>query len=115
MARTMKMAVFAKKRQKQEENGKVRDFYIYLSTLVRKTDGEVVPVQLKFRESCGAPDPSKCPMFIEFESNKANIVWEKYTNDDGDTLESAKVWITEWHEAGEYEDTSLDDFDCVGV
>lgn len=115
MANIIKMAVFAKKRQKQEEGGKVRDFYIYLSTLVRKSDGECVPVQLKFRESCGGPDPQKCPCFIEFDRQKANIVWEKYLNDEGDELESAKVWITEWKPAGEYVDHSMDEFDAFGV
>ena len=111
----MKIAVFAKKRQKTEENGKVREFYIYLSTLIRKSDGETVPIQLKFRESCGAPDPVKCPCFIEFDRAKSNIVWEKYTNEDGDELESAKVWISEWKPAGDYVDHSMDDFDAFNV
>ena len=115
MANIMKMAVFAKKRTKIEEGGKSRDFYIYLSTLVRKSDGECVPVQLKFRESCGAPDPSCCPCFITFDRSKANIVWEKYENEDGDQLEAAKVWITAWDPAGEYVDKSMDDFDAFNV
>lgn len=115
MANIMKMAVFAKKRTKIEEGGKSRDFYIYLSTLVRKSDGECVPVQLKFREACGAPDPAKCPCFITFDRSKANIVWEKYQNEDGDQLEAAKVWITAWEPAGEYVDKSMDDFDAFNV
>ena len=84
----MKLAIFSKKRQVQEidANGKVtvRPFFTYLTTLVRKTDGERVTVQVKFREACGAPDPLACPMFIEVARDKMNLSWQKYTSDDGE-------------------------------
>ena len=53
----MKFAVFAKKRQTIDaESGKARDFYTFLTTLVNKTTGEPLTVQMKFREACGAPE-----------------------------------------------------------
>ena len=111
----MKLAIFSKKRQVQETdaNGKVtvRPFFTYLTTLVRKTDGERVTVQVKFREACGAPDPLACPMFIEVARDKMNLSWQKYTSDDGEELESAKLWITEWTNAGAFVDHSMDEFD----
>ncbi len=113
---TMKLAVFAKKRQKNEirEDGTVvaRPFYSYLTTLMNKTSGEPLPVQVKFRESCGAPDPQKCPCFIEVARDKMNLSWDKYTNDEGEELQSAKLWVTEWKPAGEYVDHSMDEFDA---
>lgn len=111
----MKLAIFAKKRQVQETdaNGKVtiRPFYTYLTSLIRKSDGEKVTVQVKFREACGAPDPNQCPLFIEVPRDKANLSWQKYNSEDGDVLEAAKMWVSEWEHAGAYEDHSLDDFE----
>lgn len=113
----MKLAIFAKKRQTFDEgangNQVARDFYTYLTTLVRKSDGERVPVQVKFRQKCGAPDPDNCPMFIEVSREKANLSWEHYENKDGEELTAGKMWVTEWRPAGEYVDRSLDDFDAM--
>lgn len=108
----MKMAIFAKQRTTVDENGKPKIFYTYLSTLIKKSTGEAVPVQVKFREKCGAPDPDLCPRYITVDKKNANLTYEKYQNDDGETLEAAKLWITDWTDGGEYEDHSLDDFDA---
>lgn len=110
----MKLAIFAKKRQVIED-GKARDFYTYLTTLVNKTTGEPLSVQVKFREACGAPDPQKCPMFINVEKTKMNLSWDKYTNDEGEEMQAAKLWVTEWQHGGEFVDHSLDEFDAFGV
>lgn len=112
----MKLAIFSKKRQALDEaTGKARVFYTFLTTLVDKRNGEPLSVQVKFRESCGAPDPDLCPCFIEVPKGKANLIFEKYTNDDGDELEAAKMWVSEWQKAGEYVDHSLDNFEGAGV
>lgn len=112
----MKLAIFAKKRQTTDEDtGKLRNFYTYLTTLINKSTGEPLSVQVKFREACGAPDPNKCPCFIEVAKDKMNLSWEKYTNDDGEELQAAKLWVTEWQKAGEYVDHSMDEFDAFGV
>lgn len=115
----MKLSVFAKKRQVEETNpqtGKVttRDFYTYISTLVNKTTGEVLPVQVKFRQACGAPDPQKCPCFIEVPKEKANLSWDTYQNEDGEELRAARMWVTEWTYQGEFVDHSLDEFEAFG-
>lgn len=110
----MKLAIFAKKRQVIED-GKARDFYTYLTTLVNKMTGEPLSVQVKFREACGAPDPQKCPMFIEVPKDKMNLSWDKYTNEDGEEMQAAKLWVTEWKHGGEYIDHSMDEYDAFGV
>lgn len=116
MANTIKLAIFAKKRQTiDEDTNKARTFYSYLTTLVNKGTGEPLSVQVKFREACGAPDPVKCPMFIEVPRDKANLTYEKYLNDEGEELTAAKMWVTEWAEAGAYVDHTLDEFDALGV
>lgn len=113
----MKFAVFSKKRQTIDaESGKARDFYTFLTTLINKTTGEPLTVQVKFREACGAPDPKKCPCFIEVDREKMNLSWEKYLNEEtGEQLEAGKLWVTEWSYGGEYVDHSMDDFDALGV
>lgn len=120
MAGTMKIALFAKRRQTIDTDpatGKQtsRDFWTYLTTLVNKESGETVPVQVKFRQQCGAPDPSSCPCFIMVDKSKANLSWERYSNDEGEELTAGKLWVTEWSAGGEYEDHSLDMFDAMGV
>ena len=111
----MKLAIFAKKRQAIDEGGKARTFYTYLTTLLNKKTGQPQPVQVKFREACGAPDPEFCPCFIEVAKDKMNLAWEKYTNDDGDELEAGKLWVTAWEPAGVYVDHSMDEFEAYGV
>lgn len=108
----MKLAVFAKQRTTVDEAGKPKIFYTYLSTLIRKSTGEAVPVQLKFREKCGAPDPDLCPRYITVDKQDANLVYEEYEDDEGEVKKAAKMWITNWIDGGEYEDHSLDDFDA---
>ena len=116
----MKLAIFAKKRQTTDTDPKtgaqtLRDFYTYLTTLVNKSTGELMPVQVKFRQACGAPDPNKCPQFISVDKKDANLSWEDYVNDEGETLKAAKMWVTSWSPAGEYVDHSLDEFEAFGV
>ena len=109
----MKLAIFAKRRQVIDENtGKARDFYTFLTTLINRESGEPLPVQVKFREACGAPDPATCPCFIEVPKGKANLSWDSYENDEGEKLQAAKMWVTAWTPAGEYEDHSLDAYDA---
>lgn len=112
----MKLAIFAKRRQTNDANtGKTRDFWTYLTTLINRETGEPLSVQVKFREACGAPEPAECPMFIEVPKGKANLSWDSYENDEGETLQAAKMWVTEWEKAGAYEDHSLDNYDAFGV
>lgn len=110
----MKLAIFAKKRSTIED-GKNRTFYTYLTTLVNKTTGEPLSVQVKFREACGAPEPEECPRFIEVPKTKMNLSWDKYVNEDGEELQAAKLWVTEWEDAGDYVDHSLDNFDAFNA
>ena len=102
----MKITLFAKKRS--DNSGKV--FYTYIGKLTRKSTGEVITVSVKFRAECGAPDPHKCPRIIEFDARNANYTERTIERDDGSSVISRTLWITEWKDAGEYIDTSMDDF-----
>lgn len=101
----MKLLVFAKKRTSKD--GKA--FFTYLSTLTRKDGGEVITVQVKFREACGAPDPHKCPRYITVPRDCANY-HEKTIEDEDITKIARTLWVSEWDDAGDYIDTSLDEF-----
>lgn len=105
----MKIAIFAKRKTKNDE--KKTPFYIYLSSLTNKETGEVMPVRVKFRDECGKPDPNKCPMFIQFDKKNANLQLETYVTDDGEERTVRNLWIAKWDNAGEYVDTSLDEFE----
>ena len=105
----MKIAVFAKRKTKNDE--KKTPFYIYLSSLKNKETGETMPVRVKFRDECGKPDPNKCPMCIQFDKKNANLQLETYVTDDGEERTVRNLWIAKWANAGEYVDTSLDEFE----
>lgn len=112
----MKLAIFSKKRTtKPDEKGNTRPFWTYLTTLVNKTSGEPLTVQVKFREACGAPEPDLCPCFIEVPQGKCNLSWGTYTNDEGEELECATMWISEWGKREDYVDHSMDEFEAFGV
>lgn len=105
----MKIAIFAKRKTKNDE--KKTPFYIYLSSLTNKETGEIMPVRVKFRDECGKPDPNKCPMFISFDKKNANLQLETYVTDEGEERTVRNLWIAKWSNAGEYVDTSLDEFE----
>lgn len=103
----MKIAVFAKRRQTKE--GKV--FFNYLSTITNK-DGDVIPVQVKFREQAGVPRAEMCPRYIEFDKHDANLTTREYTDPNTAEIRKTKtLWISKWVDGGEYIDHSMDNFD----
>lgn len=102
----MKITVFAKKRNTQE--GKV--FYTYIGRLTKKATGEIITVQVKFREECGAPKHEICPRVIEFDKKDANYTEQQIPRDDGSVILSRVMWISKWKDVGAYVDTSMDEF-----
>lgn len=101
----MIIAIFAKRCQTKE--GKT--FYRYLSTLTTKT-GEEWPVQVKFREDCGAPKPDVCPVNIEVTKENCNLATREYTVEEtGEVRKARTLWVTAWNKGPEYVDHSLDD------
>ena len=106
----MELAIFAKKRTTKE--GKA--FYTYLTQLVRKSTGEILTSQVKFREDCGSPKSEKCPCYINVEKGNANFVEKKESieTENGETKEitSRTVWVSAWSYGREYVDNSMDDF-----
>lgn len=105
----MKIAIFAKRRQIKGDNP--RTFYNFLSTLTNK-NGDEIPVQVRFKESCGMPKPEKCPMNIIVDKADANLVSREYrVQDTGEVRTVHTLWVAKWVEGEPYVDHSLDDFD----
>ena len=103
----MEITVFAKERKTQ--NGKT--FWGYLATLTNKTTGEQETIGVRFRQSCGQPDPDKCPMNIEVDKADCNISTQTYVREDtGEPGVSKSLWVMKWKEGSEYVDHSTDDY-----
>lgn len=104
----LKLLIFAKKRTAKD--GKT--FYNYLTTLTRKSTGEAVPTQVKFRMDCGAPDPHNCPRYIIVDRSACNFSTKEIATDDG-AKKCNTLWVSDWSDGGDYVDTSLEDIDTV--
>lgn len=103
----MEKTIFAKKRTSKDG----KKFYSYLTKLV-KSDGTEIPVAVKFRDECGNPSPSDCPMNIRFEKADANLTTREYVREDtGEIGQSNTLWVSKWEKGSDYVDHSLDDFD----
>ena len=108
----MKVTIFAQKKETKEG----KKFYTYLAK-INKKDGSVDTLEAKFREECGAPDPTKCPLIIEVDKSSGSNISEKkekYTDEVGEEKEVTRrrFWIAAWSESDEkYFDTSLDEYE----
>ena len=103
----MEITVFAKERKTQQ--GKT--FWGYIATLTNKSTGEMETVGVRFRQSCGNPDPDKCPMNIVVEKSDCNISTTRYTREDtGEEAVSKSLWVMKWKEGSKYVDHSTDDY-----
>lgn len=107
----MEVTIFAKKKTTQD--GK-KNFFTYFTTL-KKKDGTEITTEVKFRESCGAPNGDSCPMNIMFDKSDANFTEKPVTYTDNEGVEkdaiSRKLWISNWVEGSPYVDHSMDDFE----
>lgn len=103
----MRIDVFAAKRHTKE--GKA--FFSYIGRLL-KNDGEVIPVQVKFRESCGTPDGNACPITIIADKNDCNLSKKTITATNEQNEQVTKtvytLWVTKYTTEA-YIDHSLDD------
>lgn len=99
------LAIFAKHVRTADN-----DFFSYLTTM-KKKDGTEVTMQVKFRKKCGAPDGDICPRMICVNTKDMNYNKDEWDTDDGKHIVANTLWISNWTDAGEYNDTSLDDFD----
>ena len=108
----MKVAIFAKKRTTKDG----KPFTSFVSKLTKK-GGEEVAVTVKFREDCGSPKDTDCPMYIEVDKSHANLSARTVEVTDPETNEirevtSRTLWISAWTPSPEkYVDHSLDDFE----
>ena len=104
----MKITVFAKKRQTNEE--KPRTFYTYLTKLIN-ADGEVLTVEVKFSD-CDAPKEFPCN--IEVDKKKSNLATKVETSDEGKEYTRRVLWVKDYVMSKDvYEDTSLDGIEGV--
>lgn len=99
----MKIKVFAKRLYGEK--------FVYLSALVRKEDGERLPVEVRFRRSCGKPEPDDCPVMIEVERENCDLTFEEYTNRYNEQCKSAKLWIRKYEIVEDDSENILDEFD----
>ena len=99
----MKIKVFAKRLYGEK--------FVYLSALVRKEDGERLPVEVRFRRSCGKPDPDDCPVMIEVERENCDLTFEEYTNRYNEQCKAAKLWVRDYEIVNDDSENILDEFD----
>ena len=103
----MEITVFAKERKTAD--GKT--FWGYITTLTNQKTGEPETMGVRFRQSAGQPDPSKCPMNIEIEKENCNISTQKYFREDtGEEATSKSLWVMKWEEGSKYVDHSTDEY-----
>lgn len=102
------ITIYSKKKQTKDGS---RSFYSYYGR-IKKKNGEELPVEVKFRESCTKPDGARCPMNIVINKegsslSKKDIVVEG----SGECKTVYKLWLSAWQQGSVYEDHSLDDID----
>lgn len=102
---SMKIAVFSKPRTTKDG----RPFTSYLATLTRKSTGERFTVSVRFRQECG--EPKKCPRWIEIPKGACNLNESSVITEDGREVISRILWVSEFKDAGEWVDTSMDDIE----
>ena len=105
----MKLLIFSKKRTKADGT----PFYIYIATLVRKSTGESIPCQVKFKQECGQPNPHTCPRYITVDKKDCNMNKREILTDTNETKTVNTLWVSKWKDGGDYVDTSMDDIDVT--
>lgn len=102
----MLLTVFAKKRTTTEGNR----FYIYLTQLTRKEDGERVSAQVKFPEDF-TPKADDCPINIIVDKDKANLSTKNIKTEKGEII-SRTLWIKDYRvDKTPFVDNSLEDYE----
>ena len=100
----MKITVFSKKISKHDGS----KFTGYVTKL-KKKDGSEIYCRVRFHEGCSAP--RECPVIIEVEKDKANLIKRHYENEDK-AYDIYTLWVIDWNPTEEkYVDHSLDDFE----
>lgn len=103
----MEITVFAKERK----NAQGKTFWGYLTRLTNKKTGDIETVGVRFRQSCGQPDPDRCPCNIVINKGEANISETTYEREDtGEVAKSKSLWVNAWKMGSEYVDHSMDDY-----
>lgn len=99
----MKIKIFAKRLYGEK--------FVYLSALVRKDDGERLPVEVRFRRSAGKPDIEDCPLMIDIKREDCDLTFEEYVNKYNETCKAAKLWIRKYEVVEDDSENILDEFD----
>lgn len=102
------ITIYSKKKQTKDGS---RSFYSYYGR-IRKKNGEELPVEVKFRESCTKPDGARCPMNILIDKDGASLSKKDIVlAETGECKTVYKLWLSAWQPGGVYEDHSMDDID----
>ena len=100
--------IYSKKKQTKDGS---RSFYSYYGR-IKKKNGEELPVEVKFRDSCTKPDGPRCPMNIVIDKEGASLSKKDIVVEGtGERKMVYKLWITAWQQGSVYEDHSMDDID----
>lgn len=109
----MELTIYASKKS-YEKDGQTKNFYVYSTKIKNKTTEEEEFFNVKFREECGNPPGSKCPLNIIVEKDDVNITKKtrKYTTKDGveKEIEEKTIWVSAWKEGEPFVDHSTDDY-----
>lgn len=102
------ITIYSKKKQTKDGS---RSFYSYYGR-IKKKNGEELPVEVKFRESCTKPDGARCPMNIVINKEGASLsTKEVVVAETGERKTVYKLWLSAWQQGSVYEDHSMDDID----
>ena len=106
------ITIYASKKSYVNEKGENKNFYVY-STRMKK-DGTDTYLNVKFKEECGNPSGSKCPMNIVIKKEDVNITEKErvYTNAEGEekTIIDHTMWVSKWKEGSPFVDHSTDGY-----
>lgn len=109
----MELTIYASKKS-YEKDGQNKNFYVYSTKIENKKTGEEEFFNVKFKEECGSPAGSKCPMNILIEKQDVNIVEKErsYTDKNGEekTITEKTIWVSAWKEGTPFVDHSTDDY-----
>lgn len=102
------ITIYSKKKQTKDGS---RSFYSYYGR-IKKKNGEELPVEVKFRESCTKPDGARCPMNIVINKEGSSLSKKEIVVEEtGERKTVYKLWISAWQQGSVYEDHSMDDID----
>lgn len=110
----MELTIYASKKS-YEKDGKAVQFFVYTTRLYNKEREKDEFFTVKFKDDCGSPSPSNCPMNILVEKKDCNIVEKERHYTDKETGEAKSItertlWVNAWAPGSPFVDHSTDNY-----